>query len=152
MPLIKTGAREYFKRLVGTRLRPATSTSTFSVLRFQFPSYARPVSHWQKITLVGVGLLGGSIGLAVKRRQLADHVAGYVRRVPSVTECRQAGVVDSADTDLVRAVTGADLVILCTPIAQMAELTQRMLRFRHENRWLHAGPGSTQFDIVQPLS
>lgn len=84
------------------------------------------MSHWQKITLVGVGLLGGSIGLAVKQRRLAGQVVGFVRRARSVTECIQAGVVDSADTDLERAVEGADLIILCTPIAQMAELTLKM--------------------------
>jgi prephenate dehydrogenase len=82
---------------------------------------------WQKVTLVGVGLLGGSIGLALKQRKLADRVVGYVRRRPSVAECEEAGAVDKADTDLSRAVEGADLVILCTPLAQMAPLTARML-------------------------
>lgn len=83
--------------------------------------------HWEKITLVGVGLLGGSLGLAVRERRLASRVAGYVRRSASIAECEQAGVVDKADTDLWRAVEHADLVVLCTPIAQMAEITTKML-------------------------
>ena len=83
--------------------------------------------HWDKITLVGVGLLGGSLGLAVKERRLASRVVGYVRRAASMAECEDAGAVDKADTDLLRAVEHADLVVLCTPIAQMAELTARML-------------------------
>jgi prephenate dehydrogenase len=83
--------------------------------------------HWAKVTLVGVGLLGGSIGLALKQRRLADRIAGYVRRPGSVGECESAGAVDQADLDLGRAVDQADLIILCTPIAQMRELTQRML-------------------------
>ncbi len=82
---------------------------------------------WEKITLVGVGLLGGSLGLAVKERRLASRVVGYVRRKASVTECEQAGAVDGADTDLLRCVEGADLVVLCTPIAQMVDLTTQML-------------------------
>lgn len=86
-----------------------------------------PRVHWQKITLVGVGLLGGSLGLAVRRRGLARRVAGYVRRVESIAACREAGAVDEADTDLARAVDGADLVVLGTPIAQMADLVTRML-------------------------
>jgi prephenate dehydrogenase len=85
------------------------------------------VSRWQKVTLVGVGLLGGSIGLALKQRKLADRVVGYVRRAPSVAECEKAGAVDKADTDLWRAVENADLVILCTPIAQMGPLTTKVV-------------------------
>lgn len=83
--------------------------------------------HWQKITLVGVGLLGGSLGLAIRQRGLASRVVGYVRRSASIAECREAGAVDDAGTDLCRAVEGADLVVLSTPIAQMHELTTRML-------------------------
>jgi prephenate dehydrogenase len=83
--------------------------------------------HWQKITLVGVGLLGGSLGLAVKQRRLADRVEGYVRRTASIAECDKLGVVDHATRDLERAVAGADLVILCTPLSQMRELGLKML-------------------------
>ncbi len=82
--------------------------------------------HWQKITLVGVGLLGGSLGLAIKKSGLARQVVGYVRRSASVAECEKAGAVDSAEMDLKRAVEGAELVVLCTPIAQMSELVQQM--------------------------
>ena len=82
---------------------------------------------WEKITLVGVGLLGGSLGLAIKERRLAGQVVGYVRRTASIGECERLGVVDTADTDVRRAVEKADLVLLCTPIALMAGLTTEML-------------------------
>jgi prephenate dehydrogenase len=83
--------------------------------------------HWQKITLVGVGLLGGSLGLAVKQRRLAARIEGYVRRTASITECDKLAVVDHATRDLARAVAEADLVILCTPLSQMRELAEKML-------------------------
>jgi prephenate dehydrogenase len=83
--------------------------------------------RWEKISIIGVGLLGGSIGLAVKQRRLAGEVAGYVRRETSIAECEKFGAVDYATTDLVAAVSGADLVILCTPLAQMRSLVQQML-------------------------
>ncbi len=82
---------------------------------------------WDKIALVGVGLLGGSLGLAVRERRLAGHVTGYVRRNASIAECVKTGAVDDASTELLKTVEGADLVVLCTPIAQMAEITTRML-------------------------
>jgi prephenate dehydrogenase len=86
----------------------------------------RPV-RWKKITLVGVGLLGGSLGLALKRRGLADEVVGFVRRPASVKECEKFGAVDSATLDLCAAVSDADLVVLSTPIAQMRPLVEQML-------------------------
>jgi prephenate dehydrogenase len=83
--------------------------------------------QFQKITIVGVGLLGGSIGLAVRQGQLAREVAGYVRREASLRDCERAGAVDYATTDLLAAVSGADLVILCTPLAQMPQLARQFL-------------------------
>jgi prephenate dehydrogenase len=82
---------------------------------------------FRKITIIGVGLLGGSIGLAVKRRRLAREVAGFVRRPASLKDCEKAGAVDYATTDLLAAVSNADLVILCTPLSQMRSRVVEML-------------------------
>ena len=83
--------------------------------------------RWKKITLVGVGLLGGSLGMALRKRRLADSVVGFVRRATSVVECERLRAVTLATLDLQRAVEGADLVVLCTPIAQMRGLVKQML-------------------------
>lgn len=83
--------------------------------------------RWKKITLVGVGLLGGSLGMAIKRRRLARCVEGFVRRAVSLSECKKLRAVDRASMDLLSAVEGADLVILCTPLAQMRTLVKQML-------------------------
>jgi prephenate dehydrogenase len=83
--------------------------------------------RFRKITIVGVGLLGGSLGLAFKRRKLACEVAGFVRRAASLKDCEKAGAVDFATTDLPAAVWNADLVILCTPLSQMRPLVEQML-------------------------
>ena len=81
--------------------------------------------RFQKITIVGVGLLGGSLGLAIQRRRLARQVCGYVRRAASLKDCERVGAMDFATTDLLAAVWDADLVILCTPLAQMRSLVQQ---------------------------
>ncbi len=86
-----------------------------------------PHVRWNKITIVGVGLLGGSLGLTIKRRRLADKVVGYVRRAASVAECEHVGAVDLATRDLCLAVKDADLIILCTPLTQMQPLVKQML-------------------------
>jgi prephenate dehydrogenase len=82
--------------------------------------------RFRKITIVGVGLLGGSLGLAIKKRGLADEVAGYVRRAASITECKKARAVDMCTRDLHAAVSDADLIVLCTPLAQMLPLLKEM--------------------------
>ena len=83
--------------------------------------------QFQKISIIGVGLLGGSIGLAARQRRLAGEVAGYVRRAASLQDCEKAGALDYATTDLLAAVSQADLVVLCTPLAQMRRLAEQLL-------------------------
>jgi prephenate dehydrogenase len=80
----------------------------------------------QKVTLVGVGLLGGSLGLALRERGLARNVTGYVRRQGSIDECVRAGAVDAATRNLLEAVTDAELIVFCTPLGQMKTLAEEM--------------------------
>jgi prephenate dehydrogenase len=82
---------------------------------------------FEKVTLAGVGLLGGSLALAIRHAGLARSVAGYVRRDAAIGECEKVGLTGFATTDLSAAVEGADLVVLCTPLAQMRALVERML-------------------------
>lgn len=88
--------------------------------------YSLRVHLFQKITIAGVGLLGGSIGLAIRQRGLAGKVDGLVRRSGSITECEALGVVDHVTRDPLRAADGADLIILCTPLSRMAEVFEQM--------------------------
>ena len=85
-----------------------------------------PNVRFRKITIVGVGLLGGSLGLAIQKRRLADRVVGYVRRAASLSQARKYRAVQEATLDLRAAVAGADLVILCTPLAQMHGIVTQM--------------------------
>ncbi len=83
--------------------------------------------RWNRITIVGVGLLGGSLGLALKQRRLSKSITGFVRRAASVRESIGAGAVDAATRDPLQAVSEADLIVLCTPLAQMRSLMREML-------------------------
>ena len=104
----------------------------------------------KKITIVGVGLLGGSLGLALKQRRLADFVVGFVRRAASVAECERAGAVDQATRNLARAVDQADIIILCTPIGQMRPLLKQMLPALKKGAIL-TDVGSVKSKVVQDL-
>jgi prephenate dehydrogenase len=80
-----------------------------------------------KLTIIGAGLLGGSIGLAARARGLAKRVSALVRRPESVAECQALGIADEVTLDSAEAVADADLVVLCTPIFGMAGLAKRIL-------------------------
>lgn len=106
--------------------------------------------QFRKITIIGVGLLGGSLGLAVKRRKLAREVAGFVRRPASLKDCERAGALDYATTDLLAAVSGADLVILCTPLAQMRTIAEQFLPALKRGA-IVTDVGSVKADVVREL-
>ena len=101
--------------------------------KFAFSAWAKfylrylPAVLFDKVTIVGVGLLGGSLGRALRERKLAARVIGCVRRRESIAECRRARAVDVATLDFADGVADADLVVLCTPIAQMAPLFKQLL-------------------------
>lgn len=113
-----------------------------------FPNLA--FVRWQKVCVIGVGLLGGSLGMALRRKRLARRVVGYVRRPGAVEECRRLGAVDEATTDLDGAVEGADLVVLCTPLAQMPGLAAAMAG-RLKSGVVVTDVGSVKTPVVRQL-
>ena len=106
--------------------------------------------QFRKITIIGVGLLGGSIGLAARQCRLAKEIAGYARREKTIAECEKHGALDYATTDLLAAVSGADLVILCTPLAQMRSLTEQFLPALKQGA-LVTDVGSVKAKVVKEL-
>lgn len=106
--------------------------------------------RWQKITIVGVGLLGGSIGLAVRKNRLARHVVGFVRREASIADCRQTGAVSHATLDIEEAVSDADLVVLCTPIGQMRSLAEQFVHVLKPGAVV-TDVGSVKLPVVRQL-
>ena len=106
--------------------------------------------QFRKITIVGVGLLGGSIGLAARRQGLAGEIAGYVRSEKGVADCEKSGATDYATTDLLAAVSKSDLVILCTPLAQMRSLVERFLPALKSGA-IVTDVGSVKADVVREL-
>ena len=78
-----------------------------------------------RVTIVGPGLLGGSLALALKARTGA-HVTVWARRAESVAEVEARGCADVATSDLTAAVQQADTVVLCTPVGTMPALCRQM--------------------------
>ncbi len=78
------------------------------------------------IAIIGVGLIGGSIGLAVKNKKLADKVIGLGRSELSLKKALKKGAVDEISIDKAK-VKDADLVILATPVGQIIPLIKEIL-------------------------
>jgi prephenate dehydrogenase len=73
------------------------------------------------LSIVGVGLIGGSIGLAVRQRKLAERVRGIGWRQQALDEAISLGAIDNGTLNLREGVVDADAVIFCTPVAGMVE-------------------------------
>jgi prephenate dehydrogenase len=126
------------------------SSSSNLPLERRHPNTETRNVYWKRITLIGVGLLGGSLGLALRQRHLAGSVVGFVRRAVSVREAVETGAVDSATRNLAEAVSGAELVVLCTPIAQMRPLVMRLLPFL-QPKAIVTDVGSVKGSVVREL-
>ncbi|MBA4051223.1 MAG: cyclohexadienyl dehydrogenase, partial [Erythrobacter sp.] len=75
----------------------------------------------RSLAIIGLGLLGGSIGLAVKARGLAVTTTGWDRDSTVRARAAERGLVDTIAETAEAAVAGADLVILCVPVGAMAD-------------------------------
>jgi len=101
----------------------------------------------KRITIIGLGNIGSSVALAVCNNDAADvEVWGYARNEETRQEALQLGVVQRVCDNLAEAVSGADLVVLATPVAAMENL------MRQVNPCLAPGAvvtdvGSTKVDV-----
>jgi prephenate dehydrogenase len=106
--------------------------------------------HWDTVAIIGVGLMGGSIGLALKERRLARRVVGVGRRQESLDRARAAGAIDEGVLELEAAVAHAELIIACTPVGRIVEDVTRAARACPAGALL-TDAGSTKQQIVARL-
>jgi prephenate dehydrogenase len=79
------------------------------------------------ISILGLGLMGASLGLALKQRGYAGTVRGYARREETRRAALERGVADEIFSSPEEAVTGADIVVACVPIWTIARLIEQVL-------------------------
>lgn len=80
----------------------------------------------RRLSIIGVGLLGGSIGLAARSALTNCHITGYGHRIETLRRAKQIGAIDEESLDLAAAVREADLTILCTPVGRFGEILAKM--------------------------
>ncbi|MGE0645646.1 MAG: prephenate dehydrogenase [Nitrospira sp.] len=84
--------------------------------------------HFGQVVIIGVGLIGGSLGMIIRRQGLADQVVGVGRRVENLKTAVSLGAIDRYVADPQEAVREADLVVLATPVDTYE---------RHLQEWAH---------------
>ena len=77
---------------------------------------------FEHVTIIGTGLIGGSLGMDLRARGLAGEVVGVGRRQVSIDRAMDAGACDSVTLDTREGVSGADLVVLATPISALQKV------------------------------
>lgn len=106
----------------------------------------------QRISILGLGLIGGSIGLALKRwssqHDNALHIVGYDLDMEKQTLAKKLGAVDDTTWSLTDAVKSADVIILATPVGSMKELFSDIAPFLKEGA-IVTDTGSTKVDVLQ---
>lgn len=106
--------------------------------------------EWNKVSLLGLGLLGGSLGKSLIAGNHAKRVAGFVRRNERIHEALHAGVAHEASMNLEEVVRDADLVVLCTPVLKMLPVTEAMQSYLKPGA-LVTDVGSVKGPLVQLL-
>src|SRR3954447_11041761 len=79
------------------------------------------MAEYGTVAIVGVGLIGGSIGLALRDRRLAQKIIGIGRRQQTLDVAREVGAIDSGVTSLANGISEAQLIIVATPVDTIAE-------------------------------
>ncbi len=79
----------------------------------------------ETVAIVGVGLIGGSIGLALRSGGLAARVVGVGRDPQTLEHAQDRGIIDQAETDLEAGVAQAEVVVVCTPVSRIAHDVRR---------------------------
>ena len=97
-----------------------------------------------KLAVIGVGLIGGSFALALKKAKAVSHVIGVGRSRHNLDLARERGIIDSTAADAAAAARAADLVLVATPVAQFPAVFAAL----KDSRALITDGGSTKRDVI----
>jgi prephenate dehydrogenase len=97
-----------------------------------------------KLAVIGVGLIGGSFALALKKAKAVSHVVGVGRSQQNLELARSRGIIDSIEREAAAAAKGADLVLVATPVAQFPAVFAAL----KDSKALITDGGSTKRDVI----
>ncbi|MGR9100280.1 MAG: prephenate dehydrogenase, partial [Gammaproteobacteria bacterium] len=104
---------------------------------------------FNRLCIIGVGLIGGSIALAARERGLCQTVAGYGREegIANLQKAKQLNVIDDYYLDIRQAVDGADYIVIATPVG-CADKIFSGLKDCWSDRAIYTDVGSTKGSVI----
>lgn len=81
----------------------------------------------KQITIVGLGLIGGSLAKALKKKRSSLKIHAYARAESTLEKALKANIIHEGSTDIAKAVKHSDVIIFCTPLSSYAPLLSQML-------------------------
>jgi cyclohexadieny/prephenate dehydrogenase len=82
--------------------------------------------QFERVALIGIGLIGSSLAHVMRREKIAGHIAGYAKSEATRDAAVQLGLVDSIHSTAASAVRDSDLVILCVPVGACAAIAKEI--------------------------
>jgi len=105
---------------------------------------------FKQIAIVGMGLIGGSLGMACRQKRLAKKVVAVVRRPSAVEEVLDHHAADAVTLDIAEGVSRADLVVMATPVEAIPLMTRRALK-SFPRRCIVTDVGSVKGQLVSRM-
>ena len=104
-----------------------------------------------RLAIIGIGLIGGSLSLALKQAGQVKHVVGYARNEATRERALSLGIIDTAAASIEAAVAEADVILLAVPMGAMASVLAEMAPHLTDNMII-TDAGSTKAGVVKAAS
>jgi len=101
-----------------------------------------------RLAIIGVGLIGGSLALALKKTGAVNEVVGYARSEDARQQALELGIIDRAATSMTEAVSHADMVFVAVPMGAMAAIFEEMAEHLSPEAIITDG-GSAKAQVVE---
>ncbi len=102
----------------------------------------------KKITIIGVGLIGGSLARAIKKNNLAEVVFGFGRNLSRLESAQKSNIIDQYSIDISEALDGASIVVIATPVGTFESILRELKPYSTDGMII-TDVGSTKMGISQ---
>ena len=107
-------------------------------------------NNFDTICIIGLGLIGGSIGLGLKKKKTKSKIVGYAKTQKTLTRAIERDLVDNIEENLDKAVENADLVILATPLSTFKPIIREISPFLKKGS-IVTDTGSAKHAVIEEL-
>ncbi len=101
----------------------------------------------KKLVIFGVGLIGGSVALALKMKANAPHIVGVGRNQSNLNNALKLGIIDVIENDIAMALNGANIVLIAAPVAQTKTILEK-IKPHLDSHTIITDAGSTKSDVL----